>query len=282
VSESNVREHIVLAYTGGLDTSAALVWLRQRGASVVTVTLDVGQGGDLEDLRGRALALGALRAHVVDARDEFARDCVLPALQSGVFHDALTPISRIAHPLVARKLVEIAAIEQATAVSHGGGRTDHTSIEAAVHVLNPRLKVIPAMLDAGFEHAALEAFAQQQGIPMSHGAPRGKARPAGRDLDVPAHVEVRFEDGVPVSVNGVPMPLIELIESVATIAGNHGIGRDIVAEVNTAYGVPAAVVLSEAHEALMGGVQGRATGVARVRLFKGEHTVVGHTPVAVS
>jgi argininosuccinate synthase len=273
-----VSEHILLAYTGGVETSAALAWLRERGATVVTLTLDLGQGADLADLRARALALGAARSHVLDARDEFARDCVLPALQSGVLHDATTPVSRIAHPLIARKLVDVAAIEHATAVAHGGGRTDHASIEAAVHALNPQLRVVPAALDAGFDDEALAVFAREHGIAVHPGRERGRA---ARDMDIPAHVEVRFEDGVPVSVNGVPMPLIELIESVATIAGHHGIGRGAAVDTHTACEAPAAVVLSEAYEALMGGVHGRATGVVRVRLFKGEHTVVGHSPVAI-
>jgi argininosuccinate synthase len=274
-----VSEHILLAYSGGVETSAALAWLRERGATVVTLTLDLGQGADLADVRARALALGAARSHVLDARDEFARDCVLPALQSGVLHDATTPISRIGHPLVARKLVDVAAIEQATAVAHGGGRTDHASIEAAVHALNPHLRVVPAVLDAGLDAAALAAFARLHGLALD-AAGRSRLRTI-RAMDTPAHVEVRFEDGVPVAVNGVPMPLIELIESVATIAGHHGIGRGAAADTHTACEAPAAVVLSEAYEALIGGVQGRATGVVRVRLFKGEHTVVGHSPVAI-
>lgn len=268
---------MLLAYNGSAETSAALAWLRDRGAAVATLTLDVGQGADLAELRARALGLGAVRAHVLDCRDEFARDCVLPALQSGVLHDATLPISRIVHPLVARKLVEVAAIEHAGSVAHGGGPTDHASIAAAVRALNPHLAVVPAVLEAGFDAAAIAAFARRHGI----AAGAGRTRVRARDMDVPAHVEVRFEDGVPVAVNGVPMPLTELIESVATIAGHHGIARDAAAHPQTACEAPAAVVLSEAYEALMGGVQGRATGVVRVRLFKGEHTVVGHSPVAI-
>lgn len=279
MSTSPVTGHIVLAYAGGLEDSAALLWLcRNGGATVVTVTLDLGQGADPDEIRSRALALGALRAHVLDARDEFARDCVLPALQSGAFHDARAPIGRIVHPLVARKLVAIAAIEQATAVAHSGGLAAHASIAAAVGVLRPQLPVVAAVLEAGLVGTALEAFARQHGLSMAEDR-RRRPRSAARAPDVPAHVEVRFEDGVPVSVNDVVMPLTELIESVATIAGNHGVGRDG----SDGDGVPcdggAALVLSDAYEALMDGGERRATGVVRVRLFRGEHAVVGQLAV---
>jgi argininosuccinate synthase len=270
--------HVVLAYTGSVTTSAALVWLRQQtGVTVATLTLDVGQGSDLEEVRARAVALGAARAHVVDVRDEFARDCILPALRSGVFHDARAPIGHIAYPLIACKLVEIAAIEQASGVAHGGGESDHASLEAAVRALNPGLDVIPAIAASGFDRDRLMQFAREHGI--SIGAFRVRRTSSVRHLDVPAHVDVQFEDGVPVSVNGVPMPLTELIESVATIAGNHGIGDEGSWETTVPYEAPAAVVLTDAYEALVADVDGRVSGTVRVRLFKGEHTVVAPTPI---
>ena len=305
-------ERVVLAYSGSLETSAAIPWLIEQRAMVIAVTLDLGQPRELEELRGRALQLGAARAHVLDARDEFARECILPALQSGMCHDDVAALGGIAHPLIARKLVEIAAIEQATAVAHGAGAADHRSIEAAVHAINPRLRVIAVEAECGMTRDQRGAFARSHGVSVP-GGPAGDydvastlwgravtqatdsgvwtappeamyalTRPAARTPDLPAHVDVEFALGVPVAINGVPMPLTELLESVATIAGHHGVGRATSLARHTVYEAPAAVVLSEAHEALAGGTPGRATGVVRMKLFKGEHTIVGHSPVAVA
>jgi argininosuccinate synthase len=277
--QNGARPRVVLAYSGGIETSAAIPWLiEQRETAVITVTLDLGQGRELEELRGRALGLGAARAHVLDVRDEFARDCVLPALHSGGLHDPTGPIARVAYPLIARKLVEIAAIEQATIVAHGAAPDDRAAIDAHIHALNPKLVVMAIASEWGMTADELAAYARTHRVVASTPARRSMARTP----DTPAHVEVEFEQGVPVSVNGVPMPLTELIESVATIAGNHGVGGDNLICSNTMCEVPAAIVLSEAHEALTGGAHGRATGVVRMKLFKGEHTIVGHSPVAVA
>ena len=112
----------MLAYSGSLDTSVAIPWLAERyGAEIIAVTLDLGQGEELESVRDRALATGALRAHVLDARDEFARDYVLPALQADAVDAGGHPMAaELSRPLIASKLSEIAGIEQATAVAHGG------------------------------------------------------------------------------------------------------------------------------------------------------------------
>jgi argininosuccinate synthase len=115
---------VVLAYSGGVDTSVAIPWLiEQHQAEVVTVTLDLGQGIELEEVRDRALASGAVRAHVIDARDLFARDFIQPALQARAIYEDRYPLATaLGRPLVARQLVLIAGIEAATAVAHGAGR----------------------------------------------------------------------------------------------------------------------------------------------------------------
>src|SRR4051812_15223408 len=112
---------IVLAYAGGLETSIAIPWLAERyRAEVVTVTVDLGQGSDLADVRERALAVGAIRAHVIDARQEFARDCVVPALQAGALAQGRDPLApALARPLIAKHLVALARIEGAPTVAHG-------------------------------------------------------------------------------------------------------------------------------------------------------------------
>ena len=274
-----MRHVVVLAYSGDLETSAALVWLREaRGAEVVTVTLDFGQGGDLAAAQRRALALGATRAHVRDVRGEFARECVLPALQSGVLHDAARPIGRIGHPLMARMLVETAAAECAAAVAHGGDAADHDSIAAAVASLRADLDVIPALGAAGLDGESLTTFVRERNIAVPDARPRATRTSRRGVIDVPAHVDVRFEDGVPTAVNDVDMPLPELIESVATIAAHHGItGGPRSAPDSEA---SAGVVLGKAYDALVTAAAGPATGVVRLRLFKGEHVIVGHSPVA--
>src|SRR6185369_14336103 len=125
---------IVLAYSGGLDTSVAIPWLREQyGAEIIAVTLDLGQGADLEEVRDRALATGAVRAHVLDAREEFARDFIVPALKAEAMYEDRYPLSTaLSRPLIARKLVEMAAIEQATAIAHGcdeGKSNDQVRLE---------------------------------------------------------------------------------------------------------------------------------------------------------
>src|SRR3990172_12025280 len=112
---------IVLAYSGGLDTSVAIPWLAEKyGAEVIAVTMDLGQGKELNDVRERALAVGAVRAHVVDVREEFARDYILPALQAGAVYEDKYPLATaLGRPLIARKLVEIARLEGATVIAHG-------------------------------------------------------------------------------------------------------------------------------------------------------------------
>src|SRR5687768_7556955 len=137
---------ILLAYSGSLATTAAIAWLRDaHDADIVTLTLDLGQGLDLADVRERALAAGALRAHVIDARDEFVRGHILPALRSGVAAspDAFAgrPLSR---PLLAKRLVDIARMENATAVAHGcaADDPDRTVLEQEIRALNPALTIL--------------------------------------------------------------------------------------------------------------------------------------------
>ena len=130
---------IVLAYSGGLNGSVAIPWLAESAdgapVDVVTITLDLGQGGELEEVRDRALATGAVRAHVLDAREELARDHILPALKADALADDRSPlVSAIAAPLIAKKLVEIAAIEQASTVAHGAcDPAASARLESAIH-----------------------------------------------------------------------------------------------------------------------------------------------------
>jgi argininosuccinate synthase len=306
-----VIERIVLAYSGSVRSSAAIPWLiGEYGVPVTALILDLGQGSELEQVRSRALALGASRAHVLDVRDEFARECILPALQDGVFQDVTTPTDALAYPLIARKLVEVGAIEESSAVAHAGDPAAHEAIESAVRGLNPGLRVIAANLAGPLSPETLADFARRHGLPVPGRPPyfdvvatlwgrevtcvadEGEwvtppesvynlTRSTARTPDVPAHVALEFDEGVPVSINGVPMPLTELIESVATIAGNHGVGRVTRPDLHRIYEAPAATILAEAHATLAGAGAGRPSGTVRMKLFRGEHTIVGHSPVAV-
>ncbi len=162
-------DRIVLAYSGGLDPSIAIAWLAETfKAEVVTVTLDVGHGSELVEIRQRALALGAVRAHVIDVRDEFIRDYALPALQAGALYGDRAPMTTaLTRPLIARKLVDVARMEGATAVAHGCAATsdDGIRLDTLIAALDPALRVIvpTRMWDMTREEATM--FANEHSIP---------------------------------------------------------------------------------------------------------------------
>ena len=280
---------IVLAYSGDLDSTVAIGWLAEScSGEIVTVTLDVGQGHELKEVRDRALAAGAVRAHVLDVREEFARDYVLPVLAAGALSQERFPITTpLVSPLIARKLVEIAAIEHAAAIAHGCTGDDQGRLEAAVRALDPAIGVIAPAEQWGMTRPAKIEFARSRGLPVpgTVDAPYFvDANLWGRSIecgalddpwleppeeiytqtkrptecpDQPAYVDVSFERGCPTAINGIGMPIVELIASLSTIAGAHGVGRIDRVE-NRAGGrssrrideAPAAVVLDAAHREL--------------------------------
>jgi argininosuccinate synthase len=284
-------ERIVLAYSGGLDTSVAIPWLAEKyDAEIVAVTMDLGQGENLEAARERALAAGAVSAYVVDLKREFVDEYVLPALQAGAIYEDRYPLATaLGRPLIALTLVEIAHREGATAIAHGctGKGNDQVRIDVSVRALDPSLKVIAPARVWGMTRAAEIEYAQERGIPVpvTKKSPYSTdenlwgrsiecgvledpwqeppedafllTRPAGTCPNEPAHLELAFEAGVPVAVNGIAMPLPELIHSVGTIAGVHGVGRIDMVEnrlvgikSREVYEAPAAVVLHAAHREL--------------------------------
>jgi argininosuccinate synthase len=316
-------ERIVLAHGGGFDVAAAIASLKARyGADIIAVTMDLGQGHVFEELRDRALAGGASRAHVLDLRETFASSYVLPSLKADALDAGGVPLpSSLARAVIADKLVEMAAIEQASAVAHvasaadGGGAV----LDTAIRAVNPSLEVITVDSHTGTgDEAAACVTVNLWG--------RTIARPAGTELperlykltrpvaSAPAEaatIELQFERGVPVSVNRVPMPLVELIATVAHLAGAHGVGRMQTA--NAVVEAPAAAVLHLAHRAVPGGQpsgaerdrvrrqyadiiaggewataaraaldkkvnkwQQRANGAVRLRVFRGECHSVTH------
>jgi argininosuccinate synthase len=281
-------ERIVLAYSGGLDTSVAIPWLAERHqAEIIAVTLDMGQGKELEAVRDRALATGAVRAHVLDVREEFARAFILPALKADALYEDRYPMATaLGRPIIAQKLVEIAEIEHATAIAHGctGKGNDQVRLEVTARALNPALKVIAPARDSGMTRTAAIEYARERGVsvPATVDSPYstdfnlwGRSIQCGvledpwveppeeiytltkapKDCpDEPAYVEISFERGVPTAINGVSMPLVELIGSLGTIAGAHGVGRIDMVENRLVgiksreiYEAPAAVALHAAH-----------------------------------
>src|SRR6185312_11133134 len=139
-------QRIVLGYSGRLDTSIAIPWLSERyGAEVIAVTVDLGQGRELTDLRARALAIGATRAHVLDARDEFAREYIVPSLQADALYEDRYPLATaLARPLIAKKLVEVARMEGAEAIAHGCAvrGNDQVRLEISTRALAPSITMI--------------------------------------------------------------------------------------------------------------------------------------------
>ncbi len=284
-------ERIVLAYSGGLDTSVAISWLVEHyHAEVISVTLDLGQGKELDGMQERALSAGATRAHVIDVRDEFSSDYILPALQAGAIYEDRYPLATaLGRPLIAKKLVEIAQIEGAGAIAHGctGKGNDQVRIDVSVRALNPAIRVIaPARV---WEMTRLDEikYAESHGIPVpvSVDSPYSTdanlwgrsiecgvledpwveppeeiytlTKPISECPDTSAYVSIEFEAGVPTAINGVAMPFAELIRSLETIAGAHGVGRIDMVENRLVgiksreiYEAPAATVLHTAHREL--------------------------------
>jgi argininosuccinate synthase len=284
-------ERIVLAFSGGLDTSVAIPWLAEKyRAEVVTVTVDLGQGASPEDVRERALAIGAARAHVIDARDEFARDFILPALQAGAMYEGRYPLATaLGRPLIAKYLVEIAHIEGTNAVAHGssGKGNGQVRMDISARALDPDIKVIAPAREWDLTWNDEIDYARERGIPLSTAADSPYSTDAnlwGRSIecgelddpwieptediyiltkeptespDRPAYVEIAFERGVPVSITGIAMSMVELVSSLDTIAGAHAVGRVDMVENRLVgiksreiYEAPAAVVLHMAHKEL--------------------------------
>ena len=286
-----MRRKIVLAYSGGLDTSVLIKWLQEKyDADVITVTLDVGQKEDLKAIEEKALKLGVLKHYSIDAREEFARNYVFPAIKANALYEGKYPVSTaLSRPLIASKLVEVAEKEGADAVAHGctGKGNDQVRIEVSVKALNPNLKVIAPVREWNMTRDAEIEFAKKHGIPIPVDLDKpysidqnlwGRSIECGvleypekeppedafewtlppeKAPDKPEYLSIEFECGVPVALNGRSIGPVELIESLNEIAGRHGVGRidhmeDRLVGIKSreVYECPAATVLIEAHKDL--------------------------------
>lgn len=284
------KEKIVLAYSGGLDTSVAIKWLLEEGYDVIACCLDVGERKNLNFIKEKALTMGASASYTIDAKEEFANDFALIALQAHAYYEGKYPlISALSRPLIAKKLVEVAEKEGATAIAHGctGKGNDQVRFEVAIHSLAPSMKVIAPVREWKWSREEEIAYAQKHEIPVPIDldnpfsidqnlwgrsnecgilenpwiAPPEVAYELTNSLettpDTPDTIEIKFIAGVPVALNGVSLSLSELIIQLNTLAGKHGVGRIdhienrlVGIKSREVYEAPGAVTLITAHKEL--------------------------------
>ncbi|MBQ4566571.1 MAG: argininosuccinate synthase [Desulfovibrio sp.] len=259
----NIKK-VVLAYSGGLDTSVILKWLMETyKCEVITVTADLGQPEDLSGVEEKALKTGASKAYVLDLREEMARDFVFPMLRGAAIYEGRYLLgTSIARPLIAKALVDVARKEGADAIAHGatGKGNDQVRFEFAANALAPDLKVIAPWREWDLmSRTALTAFAEKHGIFISseakrysmdanmlhtsfegseleqpgnepHASCHQRCVPVEEAPDTPEIVSVEFERGNPVAVNGERLSPYEIIRTLSEIAGRNGIGRDDMVE----------------------------------------------------
>lgn len=286
-----MAEKIVLAYSGGLDTSVAVHWLKQEGGyDVIALTVDVGMQRQREEVQSRALTAGATKLIWRDAQETFVRHFVFPALAAGALYQGQYPLATaLSRPLIARELAETARAEGATAIGHGctGKGNDQVRLEVSVQALAPELRIVAPVRDWEMDREAEIAYAQEHSIPVSvtHESPYsidenlwGRSIECGvledpwqeppeevyewtvapaEAPDAPAYVEIGFERGLPVSLDGRETDPVSLVQRLNEIAGKQGVGRvDMVEDrlvgikSREIYEAPAAVTLLAAHEAL--------------------------------
>lgn len=281
---------VVLAYSGGLDTSVAIKWLQEKGYDVVACCLDVGEGKDLKFVKEKALTVGAVSSYVIDAKEEYANTFALAALQAHTLYEGKYPlVSALSRPLIAKKLVEVAEQENAVAVAHGctGKGNDQVRFEVSIKALNPHLEVLAPVRDWKWSREEEIEYAKEKNIPIPinldspfsidqnlwgrsnecgvledpWAAPPEEAYDLTASLentpDTADVVEIEFVEGVPVALNGQSYTLAQLILELNEIAGKHGVGRIdhlenrlVGIKSREVYECPAAMTLIKAHKEL--------------------------------
>ena len=286
-----MTDRVVLAYSGGLDTSVAIGWIADAtGAEVIAVAVDVGQGGeDLEVIRQRALDCGAVEAYVADARDEFAEEYCMPALQAnGLYQEKYPLVSSLSRPVIVKHLVKAARDFGGTTVAHGctGKGNDQVRFEVGITSIAPELKCIAPVRDLALTRDKAIEYAARHELPIETTKSNpfsidqnvwGRAIETGflediwnaptKDIynytddpafpPVPDEVVISFEHGIPVAIDGEKVTPLQAIEIMNKRAGAHGIGRiDIVEDrlvgikSREVYEAPGAIALIEAHREL--------------------------------
>ncbi|RGW12438.1 argininosuccinate synthase [Enterococcus asini] len=285
-----MKEKVVLAYSGGLDTSVAIKWLVDEGYDVVACCLDIGEGRDMQFIKDKAIQVGAIESYALDCKEEFANEYALIALQGNTFYEQSYPlVSALSRPLIAKKLVEVAHAAGATTVAHGctGKGNDQVRFEVAIAALDPHLKVIAPVREWKWSREEEIAYAAEKGVPIPANldnpysidqniwgracecgiledpwaAPPKGAYAITAELedtpDVPDMVEITFDAGVPVALDGESMSFYEIIDELNILAGKHGIGRIdhvenrlVGIKSREVYECPGAMTLMKAHKEL--------------------------------
>ena len=283
------KPKIVLAYSGGLDTTVAVPWLQEKyDADIITLTIDLGMV-DLESIRQRALSIGAVEALTVDGRDTLVNEFLFPSLQAGTVYEGQYPLATaLGRPLIARYLVEAAKEYGAYAIAHGctGKGNDQVRLEVGISSLGPDIEVIAPIRDWGMSRDDEIEYGQARNLPINANRSRfstdenlwgrsveageledpwleppedayGWTNPVAATPEDPTYVEVHFERGVPTAVDGENMAGTDLIDHLNSLAGSHGIGRIdhvenrlVGIKSREIYECPAATLLHTAHTAL--------------------------------
>jgi argininosuccinate synthase len=278
---------VVLAYSGGLDTSVCIRYLQTlHKLDVITVTVDCGQQDDFKEIEKKADAIGAIKHVYIDAREDFARDYIVPSIKANGLYQGKYPLATaLARPLIAAKAVEVAKKEGAIAVAHGctGKGNDQIRFDVTMRALSPNLKIIAPIRDLNLTRDLEISFAKEQNIPISSEAKKysidinlwGRALEGGKieeaDFEPPedafqfinfqndkaGYMEIEFEEGIPVAVDDEHIPLVDLIQYANDVAGGHGIGiidhiedRVVGIKSREVYEAPAALAIIEAHKDL--------------------------------
>ncbi|MGG0186067.1 argininosuccinate synthase [Bacillus rhizoplanae] len=284
------NKKVVLAYSGGLDTSVAIKWLQEKGYDIIALCLDLGEGKDLDFVKEKALSVGAIKSYMIDVQEEFANEYALKALQAHTLYEGKYPlVSALSRPLIAKKLVEIAEMEGASAVAHGctGKGNDQVRFEVSIQALNPYLEVIAPVREWKWSREEEIAYAKENNVPIPINLDSpfsidqnlwGRSNECGILEDPwaappedayemtlaledtpnkPEFVEIGFEAGVPTTLNGVSYSLSELIKTLNALAGKHGVGRIdhvenrlVGIKSREVYECPAAMTLITAHKEL--------------------------------
>lgn len=350
-------EKVVLAYSGGVDTSVCIPYLKNEFGvkEVITLAVDLGQGDELGPVQQKALDSGAVESLVINVQDRFVKDYAFPAIQANALYENRYPLATaLARPLIAKTLVEVAEKYGADAIAHGctGKGNDQVRFDVSIGALNPKIKILAPAREWGMSREETIAYGEKFGIasPVKKSSPYSLDRnllgiaieagpledpwtepleevyaitkPISETPNEPEYIEIGFETGVPVSLNGEAMDGVQLIGKLNEIAGNHGVGRLDMIE-NRLVGIksreiyesPAMIVLINAHrdlesltltadvtrykrgieetysqlvynglwysplkaalDAFIQQTQERVSGVVRVKLFKGNATIVG-------
>ncbi|PCK11636.1 argininosuccinate synthase [Bacillus safensis] len=284
------NKKVVLAYSGGLDTSVAVKWLQEQGYEVVACCLDVGEGKDLAFVQQKALQVGAVQSYMIDAKEEFAEEFALTALQAHTMYEGKYPlVSALSRPLIAKKLVEVAEKENAVAVAHGctGKGNDQVRFEVSIKALNPDLEVLAPVREWKWSRDEEIDYAQKHGIPIPINLDSpysidqnlwGRSNECGiledpwaappegaydltnsleKTPDTPEIIEITFEKGKPTAIDGIQYSLSDLILHLNEVAGQHGVGRIdhvenrlVGIKSREVYECPGAVTLLKAHKEL--------------------------------